>query len=61
MTAEKLLTPEAAAEVLGISPRTLRDWLRAGKIKGVKVGKAWRIREVDLQAFIESGIVEKDK
>jgi len=61
VVAEKLLTPETAAEALGISPKTLKDWLRAGKIKGVKIGRAWRIREADLQVFIESGIVEKDK
>ena len=53
MTAEKLYSVEEAAGALGISPLTLGDWLRAGKIIGTKVGKKWRITESDLQAFID--------
>lgn len=51
--AERLLTPEEAAERLVVSPKTIRDWLRQGKLKGVKTGKLWRIRERDLEAFLE--------
>lgn len=50
---DKLLTPEEVAERLVMSPKTIRDWLRKGKLKGVKTGKLWRIRERDLEAFIE--------
>ena len=53
MTAEKLYTVEEAAEALGISPLTLGNWLRAGKITGTKIGRKWRITESDLQSFIE--------
>ena len=53
MTAEKLYSVEEAAEALGISPLTLGDWLRAGKIIGTKIGRKWRITESDLQAFID--------
>jgi excisionase family DNA binding protein len=49
---ERLLTPEEAANRLGIAPRTLREWLRSGKLPGVKLGRLWRIRETDLKAFI---------
>ena len=50
---EKLLTPEQAAEILAIKPRTILEWLRTGKLKGVKVGgKLWRIRESDLEAVV---------
>jgi excisionase family DNA binding protein len=49
---ERLLTPEQAANQLGIAPRTLREWLRSGKLPGVKLGRLWRIREADLEAFI---------
>jgi excisionase family DNA binding protein len=55
MGAEKLLTPEAAAKILLIKPDTLRGWLRTGKFKGVKVHRLWRIRESDLEAFLERG------
>ena len=55
MGAEKLLTPEDAAKALVVKPETLRGWLRSGKIKGVKVGRLWRVRERDLEAFVEQG------
>jgi excisionase family DNA binding protein len=49
----ELLTVEEAAAWLKISVRTLRDWLRTGKLRGVKTGKYWRVREQDLRAFVE--------
>lgn len=52
---ERLYSVEEAAEALGISPLTLGDWLRAGKITGTKIGRKWRITERDLQAFIDAG------
>ena len=51
---EKLLSPEQVAEILGVSQKMVRDWLRAGRIKGVKLGRIWRVRESDLEAFIKS-------
>jgi len=50
---DKLLTPEQAAEILGVKLRTMREWLRTGRIKGVKAGALWRIRENDLEAFLK--------
>jgi excisionase family DNA binding protein len=55
MGAEKLLTPEDAAKVLLVKPETVREWLRSGKLKGVKVGRLWRVRESDLEAFLKEG------
>jgi excisionase family DNA binding protein len=49
---ERLLTPEDVADRLQISPKTVRDMLRDGRLKGIKMGKLWRIREADLDAFI---------
>lgn len=49
---ERLLTPEEAADKLGIAPRTMREWLRRSKLPGVKLGRLWRVRETDLEAFI---------
>ena len=53
MGAEKLLTPEDAAKALVVKPETVREWLRTGKLKGVKMGRLWRVRERDLEAFLE--------
>jgi excisionase family DNA binding protein len=55
---EDLLTVEQAAAKLQIAPKTLKDWLRAGRIKGVRLGKLWRIKERDLEAFVDQGANE---
>jgi len=55
---EDLLTVEQAAAKLQIAPKTLKDWLRAGRIKGVRLGKLWRLKESDLEAFINKSADE---
>ena len=50
---EKLLSPEEVAEQLGLTPNTVRTWLRDGSINGIKLGKKiWRIKEKELQEFL---------
>jgi excisionase family DNA binding protein len=49
--AESLLTPERAAQLLAVRPKTIRDWLKQGRLKGVRAGRRWRIRERDPEAF----------
>ena len=49
----ELLTLEEAAARLKIAPKTMRDWLRTGKMRGVKTGKYWRVREQDVDAFVQ--------
>ena len=48
---DKLYTVEEAAKFLSVHAETLRLWLRLGKIKGVKVGRGWRIPETELEAL----------
>jgi len=55
MTAEKLYTVEEAAGTLSISPLTLTKWLRTGKIRGVKLGRVWRIPESALEELAKDG------
>ncbi|MGQ9533462.1 MAG: helix-turn-helix domain-containing protein [Desulfotomaculales bacterium] len=50
---DKLLTPKDAAERLAVSPKSIRAWLRQGKLRGVRAGRLWRIRERDLEAFLD--------
>ena len=38
---------------LKVSEQTVLRWLRKGKLKGVKVGKLWRVREEDLRELIK--------
>lgn len=50
---EKIYSTEEAAEVLGLNVETVRNWLRAGRIKGVKLGKRyWRIPEREVQRLV---------
>ena len=50
---EKYYTPKEAANAYSLSEKTLKDWLRAGKVKGEKVGKAWRIADSELRNFLK--------
>jgi excisionase family DNA binding protein len=45
---ERLLSPDDAAERLGVAPKTVRAWLRTGKVRGVRAGRLWRLRPEDL-------------
>ncbi|MBS2028732.1 MAG: helix-turn-helix domain-containing protein [Deltaproteobacteria bacterium] len=47
-------TDEVAART-GISEDTVRDYCVKGKIKASKRAGAWRVRAVDLEAFMEMG------
>lgn len=58
---ERLLTPEEAAKALVVTPRAIREWLRNGKLSGVKVGRLWRVRERDLELFIKPKEAIKSK
>lgn len=42
---DTFLTVEEAAKRLAVTPYTLREWLRAGKLRGVQVARRWRVPE----------------
>jgi excisionase family DNA binding protein len=43
-----------AAEILRLSPRTLREYVTRGAIQGRIIGGRWRFRRVDLDAFCDN-------
>lgn len=51
---KRLLTPEEIAERLQISRLTVMSYLRSGVLKGIKVGRLWRVSEEDLRAFLKT-------
>ena len=55
METEKLLTVKDAAKVLLVKPTTVREWLKAGKLKGVKMGRLWRVWKSELEVFLREG------
>jgi len=46
-------TPEEVSEILKISVRTIREYLKQGKLKGSKIGTKWRITEEQLKEFLK--------
>lgn len=50
----RLYNVDDAAKMLSVKPATLRDWLRAGKVKAIKLGSAWKITDTELRRLINS-------
>ncbi|MEX0975017.1 MAG: helix-turn-helix domain-containing protein [Bacillota bacterium] len=50
---KSVLTPDEVAKALGLSRRTMVSWLESGKLPGIKVGNRWRVKEEDLDKFID--------
>lgn len=65
MVEERTLTIDEVAERLHLAPLTVADRLRAGSLPGFKLGRAWRVREEDLNRYIreqaEAGAIERRK
>lgn len=53
MPLPQLMTPDEAAEYLGVSAYTVRQRLKSGEIPGRKHGARWLIRVVDLIHYVE--------
>jgi len=53
MVRERYLNTKEVAEMLSISQEYLRQLLREGKVKGVKVGRLWKIKESDIEELIQ--------
>ncbi len=51
---DRLFTIQEAAEFLRLSTRTVRNYVKRREIKGKIIGKQWRFRRADLDAFFES-------
>ncbi len=47
---DKILTVNDVAEILQVKPITVREMFRTGRLRGFKIGKAWRIDESTLEA-----------
>ena len=48
----KVYTVKEVAEMLRVSEMSVSRYIKAGKLKAIKVGKMYRINEKDLKAFI---------
>ncbi|MEL7640736.1 MAG: helix-turn-helix domain-containing protein [Solidesulfovibrio sp.] len=46
-----MMTTQQAAGVLGIRPETVRQQIRAGRIKATKLGRDWFIEPGELERY----------
>jgi excisionase family DNA binding protein len=55
--AEELLTVEEVAARLKLTPYTIREWLKAGRLHGVRIGSrraGWRIPASELDRYMSA-------
>jgi excisionase family DNA binding protein len=50
-----VLTSDQAAAVLQLKRRTIANMLDRGDLRGVKIGKEWRVSRAELVRFVEGG------
>jgi len=55
---KQLYSTEEVAEQLGLHVRTVRGYVRDGRLRAVRVGKQYRITREDLEAFVGSPVVD---
>lgn len=48
----KLYTLTELEAILGVTHRTLQEYIKNGKLKGVKIGGKWRVTEETVRRFI---------
>ena len=52
------LTPDEVANQLGVTGKTIREWLKSKELVGVKLGGSWKIHESDLSRFVDGQRLE---
>lgn len=53
---EPFINQAEAAALLGIHPKTLQQMARKGVVPGVRVGKFWRFRKSQLDAWARESV-----
>ncbi len=57
----RFLTASEAAERMRVSKMTVYRLIRAGKLPAVQIGKAYRVRESDLEGYLNASYVQVDQ
>ena len=53
MIEDKLLNVKQVADYLQLKESTIYSWAQDGKIPAIKIGRTWRFRRKDLDAWLE--------
>jgi excisionase family DNA binding protein len=51
---ERIYTVAEVADQLKVTPKTVRGWIADKEMVAIRVGREWRIRAQDLQAYIQA-------
>lgn len=51
---EQFLTTEQVANILQVHPFTILKFIKEGKLKGIKLGRVYRIKESEVHEFLEN-------
>lgn len=57
MEKKKYYTVKDMTEPFSLSRRTIYNYLKSGKLKGIKQGKSWYFTESEYKRFTEGGRV----
>lgn len=50
---QKYITAEIISDEIGVTQKTVREWLKSGELVGIKIGNSWRIHRTDFDRYIE--------
>jgi len=53
---ERFFTTEQVANILQVHPFTILKFIKEGKLKGIKIGRVYRIKESDVRKFLGEDI-----
>lgn len=57
----KLLSTSDVARLLGVTSRTVLNWIDEGKIPAFRFGLSYKIAENDLKNFVENSKIRKEE
>lgn len=60
-TFERMLSVEDVADILGVGREAIYRKLRAGTIRGARLGQRWKVKESDMKAFLEGKFEQQEK
>lgn len=55
-SSEKILSVSEIGAFFGVAKKTVWEWCKSGKIPAFKIGKEWKVRQVDLQRLINQKV-----
>ncbi|MCK5471652.1 helix-turn-helix domain-containing protein [Candidatus Gracilibacteria bacterium] len=55
---DRLLTPDQVGEMLQLHPFTILNYIKQGKLRSARIGRVYRIRESDIEKFLDSQMLQ---